>query len=439
MTRRLPAGVFTVVLLFAISCNDITYPVSPTITPPASGTVATNILLTATPDRLPPTGGASTIAIKVISRNAGGVESGVSGVKVKVESTDGSLDASEVTTNDAGEGSVHWTTTSTGTVIARAGSLNANVTIAVETAIPRTVPPTLPPPVPGPSPSPPTPPGPLPDVPVALTATPAPATIGQPVTLTAVATVPAGSGVVRGYEWTFGDGATAETLGGVASTTHVYATPGTYSARVVVRMTTWANGIGTAAVTVNDIAPAVTVTLAAVPESALPGENITLTATATPNRTAGAVSAYDWDFDTTTASVDRTTTVNTTTFNYATLGNRTIRVTAKTANGTSASATETVSITAPALNVALSAAPPTQTVGAAIAFTATVTSSAVLPGTLTFEWDYDNNGSVDETTTGATPGQVTHVYNTAGAKTPRVTVKASDGRTATNTTQVTVN
>jgi hypothetical protein len=220
----------------------------------------------------------------------------------------------------------------------------------------------------------------------------------------------------------------------------VYPTPGSYTARVTVRMTTWANGTATADVTVTDTPPEMTVTLQAAPRSALPDVEFTLTADVSKNATAGDVVDYVWDFDTaTTADLTRTTVTNTTTVTYPTIGNRGLRVTARTANGTTATATETLSVTAPALNVILSASSASVPVSTALTLTAAVAVDAgAVPGVLTFEWDFDNNGTVDETTSGTSPRAVSHIYNTSGAKIARVTVKADDGRTATNTVAVTV-
>ncbi len=62
------------------------------------------------------------------------------------------------------------------------------------------------------------------------------ATIGQPVTLTAIVTLATGGAdVVSKYEWTFGDNNSSDTNGNV--TTHVYTTNGNYTAEVKVTTT----------------------------------------------------------------------------------------------------------------------------------------------------------------------------------------------------------
>ena len=207
---------------------------------------------------------------------------------------------------------------------------------------------------------------------------------------------------------------------------------------MTVRSTTWANGTATAVANVNDVAAAVPVTLAASPRTVLPSETFTLTATATPNRAAGTVTAFEWDFNN-DDKVDRTTATNSTTHSYPAIGNQTIKVTVKTTSGTNGTATETVSVGAPLLNVTLGAAPVTIASGASVTLTATVTSSGALPGVLTYEWDYNNDGTADEITTGGASATVTHTYNGApGSRTAKVTVKSADGRSASNTVAITV-
>ncbi len=114
---------------------------------------------------------------------------------------------------------------------------------------------------------------------------------------------------------------------------------------------------------------------------------------------------------------------------------------ATSANGQTAAATTTVTVSAPALVVGL-AVSGTQTVGSTLTFTATVTSTGTglngVPGSMTFEWDYDGVGTPEEVTTGPSPRPVGRVFNQAGTYTVKVTVKAADGRTATNSITVTV-
>ena len=69
---------------------------------------------------------------------------------------------------------------------------------------------------------------------------------------------------------------------------------------------------------------------------------------------------------------------------------------------------------------------------------ATVTSTGPIPAGISFAWDYNGDGTVDETTTGSPSSTVTHTYNTSGSKILTVTATAPDGRTATQTVIVPV-
>jgi len=299
-------------LVILAGCNGITYPSSPSTPPASNGPTPTNIVLTATPERLPASGGDATIRIRVIARSLANGDVGVPDTLVKLSSTEGTLNIAEVTTNAAGESEVHWSTTKSGTVIARAAGIDANVTIPVEIPLPPPPTPPAPAPVPPPAPPLPIPPSPLPptDMPVTLAVAPDSVVLGQSVTLTATATPPAGTGTVRGYEWNFGDGQTVTTGG--ATTTHTYAATGTYTPSVTARTTTWANGTGTATVTVTPVPPpALTASLTADDTDVPAGTTVNFTATAGNLQTGETVVAYQWDLDGNGTFEGTTTTVNT--------------------------------------------------------------------------------------------------------------------------------
>jgi len=58
-----------------------------------------------------------------------------------------------------------------------------------------------------------------------------------------------------------------------------------------------------------------------------------------------------------------------------------------------------------------------------------------VPGGLSYGWDWDDNGTVDEI---RTSNPTFRAYNTPGDHTVRVTVTSPDGRTATNKVDITV-
>jgi hypothetical protein len=196
---------------------------------------------------------------------------------------------------------------------------------------------------------------------------------------------------------------------------------------------------GTRSITVNP-APVLSVTLGASPSSADLETNVAFTATPSTAGPTGAVTSYAWDFEN-DGTTDQTTAGNTTSFKYTSIGSKTARVRATSANGQTGTATTAVTVTAPPLVVGLRPTG-TQTAGSTLTITARVTSSGTgangVPASMTFAWDYTADGTVDEVTTGGTPRSVNVVYNTAGTYTIRVTLTAPDGRTATNTTPVVV-
>jgi hypothetical protein len=183
-------------------------------------------------------------------------------------------------------------------------------------------------------------------------------------------------------------------------------------------------------------APIVTVTLAASSASTNLATPVTFTATVSTVGATGAITSYEWDFDG-NGTTDRTSAGNTTAWTYTTLGAKTARVRAISAAGKDGTATVAVTVSDLALALALSVAPAvTQPAGTPLTVTATVTTLGTAPAAASYAWDYTNDGTVDEVTTGNT---VTVVYNgTAFTRTLSVTVTAADGRTATNTVQIPV-
>jgi hypothetical protein len=185
--------------------------------------------------------------------------------------------------------------------------------------------------------------------------------------------------------------------------------------------------------------PVVVVTMTVAPPTVALGDTVTLRALASSNITAGEVTTYQWDFDANGTS-DQTTAVPMTTTTYATVGAKTPRVYASTANGTTGSGAATVTVTAPALAVTVSVAPSTpQPAGTSLTFTAVTTASggSAVPSGLTYEWDWTNDGVVDFHG-GASNVATTSYTGAAGNRTLRVTVRAPDGRTATNTITLSV-
>ena len=164
------------------------------------------------------------------------------------------------------------------------------------------------------------------------------------------------------------------------------------------------------------------------------GETTTLTADVTPTGNVGTLS-YGWDFDG-NATIDRTTSTNSTTTSYATIGDKAPKVTVTGSRGPKTTATGSVAVTAPALRISSLSVSGTRTTGSLLTFTATVSAaSGSVPPSMTFRWEFGNGSEV---VTGASPNSINHTYASPGKYDVTVTVTAPDGRTATETIQLTI-
>jgi hypothetical protein len=192
--------------------------------------------------------------------------------------------------------------------------------------------------------------------------------------------------------------------------------------------------------------PGLEVFLAASPEQAIEGQTVTFTATARGLSNEN-VTSYQWDFDGDGTS-DATSSVPTSATAYATHGVKPARVTIRTTAGRSASGTRSVTIsTAPpgpallplAVNLTASLGPHTTTASVTFAAAVTTADPAGVPASLTYAWDFDNDGTANAVTTGPTPGiSPPNTFATAGSKSIKVTVTAPDGRTASHTIPIMV-
>jgi hypothetical protein len=154
---------------------------------------AANVLVSASPSTVSPTGGTVTIVASAVDANG----NRLTGVPVSFSTTAGTLSASTATTDDSGEARVQLTTTAAATVTARVGNQSGTAAVAL-----------------------------APATTVTLAVSPTTPIAGQPLTLTLSAV--AGTPRVT-VDW--GDGTTQD-LGVVASTgrsvTHTYSSPGSY-------------------------------------------------------------------------------------------------------------------------------------------------------------------------------------------------------------------
>jgi adhesin/invasin len=265
---------------------------------------AERVILTATPQTLGASGGASDIAARV--EDVSGL--GLVGLPVNFTADAGTLSAGTSTTDSNGVAHVTLTTTRKSTVTANVAGKTATVVVDLN---PRTG--------------------------ISVT----PPTTQVSAQQAAVFTVNVATGAnIRNVSINWGDGTTTN-LGAISASTpvqHTYDTDGTFT---VTATATDASGFSESTSTVIRVQPAQPpgVTLIASNATPRPGQIITFTATVTGN--TSAIQSFDWDFgDGTTA---RTTSPQITK-SYATLGTKVIRVTVNQASGPSGQTQITVEV-----------------------------------------------------------------------------------------------
>lgn len=259
---------------------------------------AERIVVAANPTTVSARGGTSEI-IATVSDGAGNP---LPGVPVRFSASAGTLSASTVTTDTAGEARTHLTTDRETTVTATAGNQQAQLTIRVS------APPT-----------------------VTITVSPTPPTVDQPATLTIAVT--AGGSAVREVTVDFGDG-TSQSLGaltGSLTVSHVYRRDGTFTVTVTV---TDVAGIATSVSTaVHVVAPTpIGVTITA--DSMTPAANtpVRFTATVTPSTTS--IDRYRWNWG--DGTPETITSGNQTSHVFTSTGTKTVRVTVFAVDGRTA-------------------------------------------------------------------------------------------------------
>jgi hypothetical protein len=259
---------------------------------------AARLVVTASPQSLPATGGTSTITASV--QDSAGV--GLAGVAVGFSTTAGTLASASVVTNDAGNATTTLSTALASTVTATAAGTTGSGTTStsgLSQTVAITVNPRTTVTVAGPS--------------TALTVS-APAII----TITLASTSTSGSAVVTAMHIDFGDGLGKDLSPGTASTVHFYSSAGVFTATVTVTDSTGAQSSGSAAVAVSALSASFTT----IPTS------ITATTPAafvvTPSNAAAFIDHYEWNFGDGTQV--QSTSSGTNTHSYAVSGSYSIVV-----------------------------------------------------------------------------------------------------------------
>ena len=253
-----------------------------------------------------------------------------------------------------------------------------------------------------------------------------PGTVGTGTNLSVDGSASSDEAGIESYDWTFGDGgsATGETA------EHVYTEPGNYTVTLTVTDGAGTTDTDTANVTVSD-ATAPTANLS-VPATV--ARNGTFQLDASGSADNGAIAEYRWDLDgNATVDVTRTTANATTDHAFATAGDHPLRVTVVDGAGNAATANATVHV--------LDETPPNASLSvparAAAASNVTLNASASTDNLeiASYEWDFDGDDTVDETTNDST---VSHAYPTPGNRTVTVRVVDGDGNADTASAPISI-
>ncbi len=251
-----------------------------------------------------------------------------------------------------------------------------------------------------------------------FTASPTTAEAGDTIHFTSSAT--GGSGL--DYEWSFGDTGSSTN----ENPDHVYTSAGTYTVSLTV---TDEDGPGSHTETKNNYititAPPLEADFTASPTSAIVGQSVGFTATASGG--VGTLS-YQWDFDN-NGSTD--SNVKNPSYAYGAPGVYTVKLTVADSD-TPANAeivTKTAYITVAADLVAdFISDKQLASLGQPVVFTATASGGV---GDLSYQWDFDNNGTWDSTVQNPS-----YVYPTVGQKTVKLVV--TDEATPTHNTEAVI-
>jgi PKD repeat protein len=361
------------------------------------GTAAVDhIVLTASPQTLPSSGGTAQLAARVEDASGNPLAS----VPVNFSADAGTISASPVVTDDQGTARSSITTPKDVVVTATAGTktATANITLAARTGI-------------------------------AITPPSTPITAGSPA---AFSVSVSGTANVRDVTVTWDDG-TSTSLGAISGSTtvqHVFHSAGNYTVSATATDAAGNRETVSTTVTVQPAVP-VSVTLTASSTSPATGQTVTFTATTGTLPAGVIITRYDWTFGDGGAT---TTTANTATHVYTAIGAKDITVNVVLSNGSTAIGQTTITVTnPPPVSVVLSASPASVLVGAIVTFTA---QPSALPAGVTivrYDWAF-GDGLVGSTTGNTT----THAYATAGIKNATVTVVLSNGTNAIGQVVVTV-
>jgi len=259
---------------------------------------AERLIISASPQTLPPSGGTTTISARV--EDVAG--SGVPGVPVSFTTDTASLSSSSATTDQSGVASITALISRTAKVTANVAGKTAEVTVNLN---PRTG--------------------------ITLAGPTTPVSAGVPATFTVGVAATAN---IRNVDISFGDG-TSQSLGAISGSTtiqHTYQVENTYTVRATA---TEASGfteqVSTSVTILPGQPPAVTITAS----NNNPSIGETVIFTATVSGATSTILRYDWNFGTAAVPPDAQTTGNRATASYLTTGTKIITVRVIQASGPS--------------------------------------------------------------------------------------------------------
>ncbi len=281
---------------------------------------------------------------------------------------------------------------------------------------------------------------------------PAPIYPGVPATFSASATSPSTAGTAAGFTYVFnwGDGSANTTVNATAgnstgvSTTHSYATTGSYTLTVMATDTYGGTGTRTATVPVVSKTPVVGLSLSSTTIGVAAALTATATATAPypPDGAGGFTFVFNWGDGSATTTVTGASP-QAPTHAYDVPGTYTISVSATDATGVAGMSSASVSVTDVAPTVTIGALPVPAYAGVSATFKASATSPSNAATAAGFTYAFAWGDGTAATTVAATAGNgsgvtATHAYASAGTYTLTVTATDTYGSLGTRQATVTV-
>src|SRR4051812_21594876 len=263
------------------------------------------LIVSASPQTLPPGGGPSTITARVEDVSGAGVP----GVPVTFTTDQGSLNPPTATTDSTGVATTSLNAPRTAKVTASVAGKTADVTVSLN---PRTG--------------------------IALTAPTTQVSAGQPATFTVAVAATAN---IRNVTVDFGDGA-QQSLGAISGSTpvqHTYTEAGTYTVRATA---TDASGFNEQVATAMTVLPGQPPSVIITASNSNPSRDETVIFTATVSGATSTIVRYDWDFGQDALPRTASTTGNRATASYTTGGSKVITVRVIQASGPSGDGTTSI-------------------------------------------------------------------------------------------------